>query len=120
MKEIRPVHLGATGPRVSNLHKGLLFLVLHQPGISDNDRKTLQKGLAPELGTQTFGAWTAHLVGLWQSQLKKWPNYLPPLPKWLKDKVRTLPILPTGEGNGDVEEVTAEALNWLLKKFGTL
>jgi hypothetical protein len=32
-----------------------------------------------------------------------------------------LPISPiTGRGNGDVDEVTAEALNWLLKKFGAL
>ena len=49
MKAIQPVHLHNTGPKVSNLHKGLLFLLFHQPGISNKDRETLQKRLAPEL-----------------------------------------------------------------------
>jgi len=39
---IEPVDLGKIGPEVSNLHKGLLFLIVHQPGISENDRKMLQ------------------------------------------------------------------------------
>ena len=127
MKAINPVHLGDTGPKVSNLHKGLLFLLFHQPGISNNNRKALQQRLAPELGTQTFGDATAELVGLWQYQLKNWPNYLPPLPKGLSKKVQNLPgltspigALVAGKGNGDVDAVTAEALNWLLKKFGAL
>jgi hypothetical protein len=98
-----------------------LFLVLHQPGISDNDRKTLQQRLAPELKTQTFGDATAELVGIWQNQFKNWPSYLPALPKWLNAKVQNLPISPiTGRGSGDVDKVTAEALNWLLKKLGAL
>jgi hypothetical protein len=126
MKEIKPVHLHDTGPKVSNLHKGLLFLVLHQPGVSDNDRKTLQRRLAPELRAQTFGDATAELVGLWQYQLKNWPDYLPALPKNLKTKVQNLPgsvsprAIVAGRGNGDVDAVTAEALNWLLKKFGAV
>lgn len=121
MKVIRPVHLHDVGPKVSNLHKGLLFLVLHQPGISDNDRKTLQERLAPELREQTFGDATAELVGIWQSQLKNWPNYLPALPPNLKTKVQNLRVSPTtGRGSGDVDEVTAEALNWLLREFGAL
>jgi hypothetical protein len=127
MKAIQPVHLHKTGPKVSNLHKGLLFLLFHQPGISDGNRKVLQARLAPELGSQTFGDATAELVGLWQYQLKNWPDYLPPLPKALKLKVQNLPGLGTptgalvaGKGNGDVDDVTAEALNWLLKKFGAL
>jgi hypothetical protein len=73
------------------------------------------------LRTQTFGDATAELVGIWQNQLKNWPNYLPDLPKKLKLKVQNLLISPnTGRGNGDVDEVTAEALNWLLKKLGAL
>ena len=127
MKDIQPVHLNNTGPKVSNLHKGLLFLLFHQPGISNNNRKALQERLAPDLGSQTFGDATAELVGLWQYQLKNWPDYLPPLSKKLSKKVQNLPGLtsPTGalvagKGNGDVDEVTAEALNWLLKKFGAL
>jgi hypothetical protein len=119
MKDIQPVHLHDTGPKVSNLHKGLLFLILNQPGISDNDRKILQQRLEPERSTQTFGDVTAELVGTWQYQFKNWPNYLPVLPKRLKAKVQNLPISPiTGRGNGDVDEVTARALNWLLKKLG--
>ena len=120
MKEIRPVHMGDSGPKVSNLHKGLLFLLFHQPGISDDSRKSLQKFLAPEVRTQTFGKATEQLVGIWQYQFKSWPNYLPPLPKWLKDGFQYIPNTPMGRGNGDVDEITAKALNWLLKKFGAL
>ena len=121
MKPIQPVHLHNSGLKVSNLQKGLLFLVLHQPGISDDDRKILQQRLAPELRTQTFGDATAELVGIWQNQLKNWPDYLLVLPKWLKAKVQNILISPnTGKGNGDVDEVTAEALNWLLKKLSAL
>ena len=121
MKEIRPVHMGNSGPKVSNLHKGLLFLLFHQPGISHNNRKSLQQLLAPDVRTQTFGNATLELVGIWQYQLKNWPNYLPPLPKWLRDEVQNyLTIAANGRGNGDVDEVTAKALNWLLKKFGAL
>ena len=117
MRDIQPVHLQNTGPKVSNLHKGLLFLIIYQSGISDNDRKTLQGRLAPELRTQTFGNATAELVGIWQYQLKSWPDR----PARLEAKMENLPISPiTGRGNGDVDEVTAEALNWLLKKFGAL
>jgi hypothetical protein len=82
---------------------------------------TLQQRLAPELRTRTFGSATAELVGIWQNQLKNWPNYFPALPQRLKAKLHSITILPaTGRGNGDVDEVTAEALNWLLKKFGAL
>ena len=122
MKPIQPVHLNDTGPKVANLHKGLLFLLLHQPGISNNNRKTLQGRLAPDLRKQTFGDATAELVAIWQNQFKNWPNYLPPFPKWLKPKIQNLlTVWPAaGKGNGDVDAVTAEALNWLLKKFGAL
>lgn len=120
MREIQPVHLHDTGPRVSNLHKGLLFMVLHQPGISENDRRTLQRRLAPEIRTETFGEVTADLVGIWQNQFRNWPDYLPALPKRLKERVRSLPLSPDGRGNGDVDEITADALNWLLREFGAL
>ncbi|MFK4511830.1 hypothetical protein [Bradyrhizobium daqingense] len=120
MKPIRPIHLHDTGAEVSNLHKGLLFLVLHQPAISDSDRKTLQSRLAPEVRAQIYGAATTELVGIWQNQLKNWPDYFPPLPQELKAKVRTLGASPTGRGTGDVDEVTAEAFNWLLRTFGAL
>jgi len=122
MREIRPVHLHNSGPRVSNLHKGLLYLVLHQPGISDDTRKTLQKELAPDLRTQTFGEATADLVGIWQNQFKNWPDYLPSLSQKVQAQVQKLPpILPgAGRGSGDVDEPTAYVLNWLLKKFGAL
>ena len=121
MRAIHPVHLNDSGLEVSNLHKGLLFLVVHQPGISDNDRQILQRQLAPEVRTETFGAATAELVGTWQYQFKNWPKYFPGLPPNLKAKVGSLPILVnSGKGNGDVDSVTAEALNWFLQKLGAL
>lgn len=58
---------------------------------------------------------------MWQYQLKNWPDYLPALPQKLKTKIQSLPgSVAGGKGNGAVDEVTAEALNWLLKKFGAL
>ena len=116
MRAIQPVHLHDTGAKVSNLQKGLLFLILNQSGISDNDRKTLQRRLAPELREQTFGKATEDLVGIWQGQLKRRRD----LPEELKNKVKTLPIGQNDQGNGDVDKVTAEALNWLLRKLGAL
>ena len=121
MRDIEPVRLHNKGPKVHNLHKGLVFIIGHQRGISDNDRKSLLEQLAPELRTQTFEDATARLVGMWQYQFKNWPNYMPPLPQKLAAKVRNLPMPPgTGRGNGDVDAVTAEALNWLLKELGAL
>lgn len=121
MREIKPVHLGDKGSRVSNLHKGLLFLLLHQPGISDNDRQTLQQRLASDVRTETFGKATAEIVGMWQNQLKNWPDYLPALPKGLRLELQRLSIsAATGRGNGDVDELTAKGLNWILRKFRAL
>lgn len=122
MKEIKPVHLGDSGPKVSNLHKGLLFLLFHQPGISDNNRKSLQQRLAPDMRTQTYGNATRELVGIWQYQFKNWPNYLPSIPKPLKDnEVRDIVVSSSaGSGNGDVDKATATLLNWLLRKFRAL
>ena len=106
MKPIKPVHLNNTGTAVSNLHKGLLFLIMGEPGISDNNRRSLQEQLAPDLQTQTFGQATLRLVKLWQEQL----NNRPDVPQKLKPLVQ----------NGDVDQKTADALNWLLRQLGAL
>jgi hypothetical protein len=121
MKEIRPVHLGDNGPKVSNLHKGLLFLLLHQPGISQNNRKSLQQRLAADIRTATYGKATAELVGIWQYQFKNWPDYMPTIPKSLKGDVQSILMSSgTGRGNGDVDQPTATMLNWLLRKLRAL
>jgi hypothetical protein len=115
MKAIRPVHLHESGAEVSNLHKGLLFLIRHQPGISDNDRKTIKQRLEPELLAEKFGDATAEIVGIWQNLLKSWPD----LPPDLKAKVAYLPVSDnTRRGNGDVDELTAEGLTWILVQYG--
>src|SRR6185295_1482208 len=67
------------------------------PAISDNDRRTLEQGLATELRAQTYGDWTAHLVSLWQGQLAERFQLLV---------------------NGDVDQRTADALNKLLAELG--
>ena len=74
MRPITQVHLNETGAAVSNLHKGLLFLIMHEPGISNNDRRTLQGELAPDLRTETFGQATLRLVKIWQERLKILPE----------------------------------------------
>ena len=115
MREIRPVHLHESGARVVNLHQGLRFLIRNQPGISDNDRESFQQQLVSDRTARTFGHATAHQVGIWQKQLK----FRPDLPQDLKDRLNNLPISTFTEmGNGDVDELTAEALNWLLRKLG--
>jgi hypothetical protein len=90
---IKPVHFSNTGAAVSNLHKALQFLIMHEPGISNKDRHTLQGELAPDLQTETFGQGTLRLVKTWQEQL----NLLQ---------------------NGDVDQTTANALNGLLRQLG--
>jgi hypothetical protein len=94
---ILAVHLHAQGAAVAALHAGLLFLIRNQPAISDNDRRTLEQGLASELRAQTYGDWTAHLVSLWQGQLAE----------------RFQLVV-----NGDVDQRTADALNKLLAELG--
>jgi hypothetical protein len=42
------------------------------------------------------------------------------MPQWLKLKLRNLPGGPINGGTGDVDELTAEAVNWLLKQLGAL
>jgi len=65
---------------------------------------------------QRYGDATTELVGIWQNQLKNWPNFFHPLRPDIAEKVRnTLSISPvTGRGNGDVDDLTAEALNWFI------
>ena len=49
MKRVQPVHRNDTGAKVSKLHQCLLFLILNQPDISDNDRsakRTCRRGHA--------------------------------------------------------------------------
>jgi hypothetical protein len=114
MGPIELVHEGDTGPEVSNLHIGLLFLIRHQGGISPNDRKVLLKRFAPEVSQNRFGEVTRSLVAMYQAQLKNWPNYWPPLPPNIATIVQSIPA----NTPGDVDEGTAEALNWLVQTFG--
>jgi hypothetical protein len=106
MKPITPVHMGNTGAAVFNLHHGLLFLIMNQPGISNNDRRQLQQQLAPDVQTDTFGLATERIVRIWQEQLNSNAN----LPQNLQNLVV----------NGDVDQKTAAALNWLLGELGAL
>ena len=107
MRSIQPVHLDAQGAKVHNLHSALLFLILNQPNISDNDRSILKQRLAPEMRDETFGRATADLVGIWQDQMK----HRLAVPKELRDPLQV---------NHDVDRPTANALNWLLAKLGAL
>lgn len=106
MKSIQPVHMGDTGPKVFNLHHGLLFLIMNEPGISDNNRRQLQQQLAPDVQADTFGQATQRIVRIWQEQLNSNAN----LPQNLQGLVV----------NGDVDQKTAAALNWLLGQLGAL
>jgi hypothetical protein len=51
---------------------------------------------------------------MYQAQLKNWPNYWPPLPRNIATIVQSIPA----NTPGDVDEGTAEALNWLVQTFG--
>jgi hypothetical protein len=97
MTPIQPVHRKARGAAVAALHAGLLFLIRNQPGISDNDRRALEQGLASELRDQVYKDWTAQLVSLWQGQLA--------------DRFQVAV-------NGDVDQATAKALNTVLVELG--
>jgi hypothetical protein len=112
MREIEPVHLGAVGPKVTNLHTGLLFLIGHQ-GIPDHDVAMLHQQLAPDLGAHRFGEPTRRIVAMYQEQFTHWPNYWPPIPKKFGIIVKYIP--PTFPG--DVDEGMAELLNWAVEAF---
>ncbi len=113
MRQIVPVHMGDTSPKVTNLHVGLVFLIGHQ-GNPPNVTQVLLQQLAPDLAPpERFGEATRELVSVYQGQLKNWPNYWPPLPRRIATIVQSIPAnLP-----GDVDAATAEALNWLVETF---
>ncbi|WOH69604.1 hypothetical protein [Bradyrhizobium sp. BWA-3-5] len=120
MQTIHPIHAGDRGPAVANLHNALLFIFFHESGVSHATRKALRDRLAPDVLNETYGDATTELVGLWQNQLKNWPNYFHPLPRELAERVRNTfsPTTGTGRGNGDVDQVTADALNWFIRTLG--
>ena len=97
MTPIKPVHQNARGAPVADLHAGLLFLVRNQAGISDNDRRLLEQGLASDLRDQVYGARTADLVRLFQEQLASRFNLVV---------------------NGDVDQATAGAFNTHIAEVG--
>jgi len=117
---IQPIKRGHIGPEVSDLHKGLLSLLAHQPGISDNDRETLRKRLMRDVNDHKFGKATADIVGIYQYLLKHWPNDFPQIPPKLKPVVQSIQETRAGTGNGEVDDATAEALNWLVGTFRKL
>jgi hypothetical protein len=106
VKSIQPVHMDDTGPKVFILHHGLLFLIMNEPGISNNDRRQLQQQLAPDVQADKFGLATEQIVRIWQEQLNSNAN--------LPQNLRGLVV------NGDVNQKTAAALNWLLGQIGAL
>jgi hypothetical protein len=119
MQKIRPIPFGATGAEVANLHNGLLFIFFHESGVSPETRRALRDRLAPDVLDEKYGEATAELVGIWQNQLKNWPNYFHPLPRDIAEKVRNTfsPMIGAGRGTGELDEVTAEALNWFIGKL---
>jgi hypothetical protein len=92
------------------------------------------RGLALEELNQTFGDETAHVVALWQKLLKedaikelnnpaarKAIDADETFKRLLEGLKYRLPLNErTGEGSGDVDELTADGLNWQLKKIGAL
>jgi hypothetical protein len=42
-------------PQFFNLHHGLLFLIMHEHGISNNNRRQIQEQLAPDVQTDNSG-----------------------------------------------------------------
>jgi hypothetical protein len=113
MSGITAVHLGESGAKVATLHEGLIFLIRNQRGMVKQTRTAMEKQLAPDLVAKTFGTATAGLVGIFQYQIRKREK---DIPKEVKAKFAQLPLLPAdaGTGNGDVDDLTAEALNWLV------
>jgi len=113
MRRIHPIHLNDQGDEVSNLHKGLLFLISHEGGISDNDRRILAQQLAPDLRDEAFGNATLNMVKVFQEQLKSRSNL--PFSDELKKEIKFMMSV-----NGDIDQPTADALNGLLKLEGAL
>jgi hypothetical protein len=114
MTPIQPVHEGDAGPKVTALHVGLHFLIGHQ-GNPPNVQQTLLAQLAPDVTHNVYGEPTRHLVGIYQLQLKNWPNYWTPskLPQDIANIVQSIPA----SCPGDVDKATAKVLNWLVETF---
>src|SRR4051794_10672683 len=109
---IQSVHFHDNGVKVSRLHEGLLYLIENQGGISDGNRSSLRQQLEPDLASpHTFGEATLRIVKIWQEQLKSRTD----IPKGEQDNWQKKLVSPS---NGDVDEFTAKALNWLLRKIG--
>ena len=115
---IEAVHQGDSGARVDTLHRGLLYLIRHQRGMVNQTRTVLESQLAHDRATNSFGTATAAVVGLFQYQIKNRGN----LPKDVKERFANIPLLRKDDatGNGDVDDLTAEALNWLVKETRAL
>ena len=115
---IEAVHQDEHGPRVEALHTGLLYLIRNQRGIIKEMRTTLEKMLEPERLSNSYGWATTSIVGHFQYQIKNRGN----LPKDVKKKFANIPLSrrDDGTGNGDVDDLTAEALNWLVKETRAL
>ena len=115
---IEAVHQGDSGPRVASLHKSLLYLIRNQGGMVNQTRTALESQLEHDLATNSFGTATAGIVGLFQYQIKNRKK----LPKDVKDRFANIPLLRTdaGTGTGDVDGLTAEALNWLVRETRAL
>ena len=124
MSAIVPVHMGESGPKVAILHRGLLYLIRYQGSVTDGMRAAFEMQLAHDRIPNRFGSATASIVGIYQAQLKsratsQSKNTRNPVPDEFKD----LPMLSRGDaatGNGDVDALTAKALNWLISQTRAL
>src|SRR3954469_4757258 len=111
---IKPVRFGESGAKVTALHKDLLYLIHYQGSVTDGMRAANEAYLAHDLIPNRFGSATAGIVGIYQAQLvsrvkAKTKNNPDPVP----DKFGGIPMLRSDTGNGAVDVLTAEALNWL-------
>jgi len=110
---IQAVHFGDSGPKVETLHRNLLYLIRHQGGMIKETRSALEAELADDVATKSYGLGTTSVVGIFQYQIRNRGN----LPLDLKKKFANIPLgrKDDGRGNGDVDDLTAEALDWLVK-----
>jgi hypothetical protein len=111
---IQEVHQDDSGPKVATLHKGLLYLIRNQGGMIKPMRKALESELEPERVTNSFGWATTSIVGHFQYQIRNRGN----LSKPVKERFANIPLSrkDDGTGNGDVDKLTAQALNWLIRE----
>ena len=110
MNRIKPCHKGETGPRVFDLHVGLLYVISYERGISPNDRATLAWQLNHDWPGHVYTGWTENIVSLWQGQ------FINPPQEWNFPYQQDWP--PGTRPTGDVDPRTAKALNWLLEELG--